>query len=170
MSNLKSTVLQGGNEVGVHASYPQTYPVTSKAISGANQQQLSSTTHEKNLSLPLHLIGKKHSGPDGKNVTHQSYSMRNDKDHTVKQSTLHQQTITADRDRGNLNEYRNALEREQYRGERNTVAKNSQESLKKMTINESEQQISNYHITRPVMSGSPLAALGYATGNSNDWQ
>lgn len=28
---------------------------------------------------------------------------------------------------------------------------NSQESLKKMTIYESENQISNYHITRPVM-------------------
>lgn len=32
-----------------------------------------------------------------------------------------------------------------------TRGKGSQESLKKNTVNESEQQMSNYHITRPMM-------------------
>lgn len=37
-----------------------------------------------------------------------------------------------------------------------------------MTINESEQQMSNYRITRPVMEGSPMAFAGYGTGNSHE--
>jgi hypothetical protein len=48
------------------------------------------------------------------------------------------------------------------------ATKTSKESLKKMTINESEQQMSNYRITRPVMEGSPMAFAGYGTGNSQE--
>ena len=140
------------------------YPTTSAAK--ANQPQQS--PQDKNLSLPLHLIGKKHSGPDGKMVSHQSLSMRNDKGLNAKQKKSQtsdrrkQQTITPDGTPGNLRSDA------QYCVEQHIGGKNSQESLKKMTINESEQQMSNYHITRPVMSGSPLAALGYGTSNSND--
>ena len=92
--------------------------------------------------------------------SHQSLSMRNDKGLNAKQSGMEPQAITPDETPGLPNARRGLG---QHAG-----GKNSQESLKKMTINESEQQISNYHITRPVMSGSPLAVAGYGTGNSQD--
>ena len=134
---------------------PSSNHVSLPTTSAANQQHAK--RQDKNLSLPLHLIGKKHSGIDGK-MSHRSLSMRNDGIYNVKQSTMQPQTITPDMTPNDANG--------ENRVDPHTGLKNSQESLKKMTINESEQQISNY-ITRPVMSGSPLAAVGFGC-NSND--
>ena len=57
-----------------------------------NQQQQSNK--DKNLTLPLHLIGKKHSGPDVM-MSHQSLSLRNEGGLNA-QPSMKQQPATPD--------------------------------------------------------------------------